>query len=208
MTSLNVSLVNRRWAIISGLLCALLFLSAGCKTKPHRSSLDAASPQPIGDSPELIRVGDSLTIVFSDLNPLIPAFEERVKDDGTITLIKNQLFTAAGKTRGDLEREIRARYVPDYYQNLTVTIKPLDRFYTVSGEVKLPGRQPYLGPTSVLRAIASCGDFTDFAKKSKVKLTRANGRSFTVNCKKAIPDPRLDLEVLPGDKIYVPRSIF
>jgi hypothetical protein len=51
------------------------------------------------------------------------------------------------------------------------------------------------------------GDFTDFAGKRKVKLYRVNGKVETIDCKKALENPKLDPEVLPGDKIHVPRSI-
>jgi protein involved in polysaccharide export with SLBB domain len=157
---------------------------------------------------ELIHVGDSLVIIFSDLPNPAPPIEEQVRDDGTITLLLNQTFNVVGKTRGELAREIRARYVPKYYVNLTVTIKPLDRYYFVGGEVKGPSRQPYLGKMTVLKAIQSCGDFTDFANKRKVRLTRTDGHIYVVDCIKAQVHPELDLEVYPGDKIYVPRKLF
>ncbi|MGH7968426.1 MAG: polysaccharide biosynthesis/export family protein, partial [Limisphaerales bacterium] len=82
------------------------------------------------------------------------------------------------------------------------------QFYSVDGEVRLPARQIYISRTTVLRAIASAGGFTDFAKKTKVKLIRLDGRIFIVNCKKALVQPQLDLEVFPGDKITVPRRLF
>ena len=50
--------------------------------------------------------------------------------------------------------------------------------------------------------------FTDFANKKKVKLTRVDGRTQTVNCIKALDKPSLDPEVYPGDKIYVRRRIW
>ena len=53
-----------------------------------------------GPEPEVLRVGDSLTIIFTDTPSPIPAFEEKIKEDGTITLILNQTFKADGKTRG------------------------------------------------------------------------------------------------------------
>jgi len=107
-----------------------------------------------------------------------------------------------------VEKEIRKRYVPDYFVRLTVTIKPQDRLYFVDGEVKAPGRQIYIGPTTVLKAIASCGGFTDYAKKTKVKLIHADDRIQIINCVKALVEPRLDVEVFPGDKINVPRRYF
>lgn len=172
---------------------------------PAATGTENAAVPTRADESEILRIGDALTINFSDLPFVQPPFEERVKGDGSITLLQNQTFQAAGKTRGELEREIRARYVPKIFKNLTVTIKPQDRFYFVGGEVKMPARQIYLGPITVTRAIQSCGDFTDFANKKKVKLIHPDGKSETINCVKAIGDPRLDPPVYPGDKIHVPR---
>lgn len=164
----------------------------------------------IGPEPEVLRVGDSLTITFMDTPNLIPVFDEKIKEDGTITLALNQIFKADGKTRGTLEKEIRDRYVPDYFKSLTVTIRQQEstRWYYIDGEVRGPSRQIYNSRTTVSKAIASAGGFTDFANKKKVKLTRADGRTFTVNCVKALENPVLDLEIYPGDKIHVPRSLW
>jgi polysaccharide export outer membrane protein len=117
----------------------------------------------------------------------------------------NQPFQAAGKTIGELEKEIREHYVPKYYKYLTVTVRPLGQYYSVKGEVRSPNRYPYLNDTTVLKAIASAGDFTDFARKRKVKLYRTNGRIETEDCVKALRNPRLDLPVYPGDWINVSR---
>ena len=87
-------------------------------------------------SSDILRINDSIKVIFSDLPIPQPPFEERVKEDGTITLLQNQTFNAAGKSRGELEKEIRARYVPGFFKNLTVTIQPQERFYFVDGEVK------------------------------------------------------------------------
>jgi polysaccharide export outer membrane protein len=132
-----------------------------------------------------------------------------VKEDGTITLLLNQEFTAADKTRGELEKEIRKRYVPDLFKALTVNVEPLNatQFYYVDGEVKMPDRQVYISRMTVLKAIASAKGFTDFAKKTGVVLTRLDGRKITINCIKAQKDPKLDLEVFPGDKVWVPRRV-
>jgi protein involved in polysaccharide export with SLBB domain len=163
-----------------------------------------------GPEPEVFRVGDSLTITYSDLPQPTPAFEGKIKEDGTVTLLLNKTFTAAGKTAGELEKEIRAYYVPRYYKYMTVNVKTVEstRWYYVYGEVRQPNRQIYTSRLTVLQAIASSGGFTDFANKKKVKLTRVDGRSQIENCPKAQDNPSLDLEVYPGDKIYVPRRIW
>jgi protein involved in polysaccharide export with SLBB domain len=164
------------------------------------------TPMFAGRTDEL-NVGDMLTIKFSDLiNPLQP-IEQRIKDNGTITLMENQTFTAAGKLRGDLEQEIRSRYVPRFYVKMTVTIDQPERYYFVSGEVRSPSKLIYTPPMTVLKAIAASGGFTDFASKKKVTLTRSDGRIETINCVKALTNPTLDLQVFPGDTVHVPRSI-
>jgi len=38
-----------------------------------------------------------------------------------------------------------------------------------------------------------------------VILTRQDGTIYKVDCNKALKDPKLDLEVLPGDKIFVDK---
>jgi polysaccharide export outer membrane protein len=163
-----------------------------------------------GSEAELLRVGDSLTITFTDTPVAIPVFEEKIREDGTITLTLNKMFTAAGKSRGDLEKEIRDCYVPSYYKYMTVSVKQdiNTRWYYVDGEVRAPNRQIYTSRITVLKAIASVGGFTDFAKKTKVQVTRVDGRTQEVNCNKALKNPSLDLEVFPGDKIHVPRKLW
>ena len=169
-----------------------------------------AATSSAGPEPEVLRVGDSLTITFMDTPTPIAATEEKIKEDGTITLILNQTFKADGKTRGDLGKEIRARYVPDYYKYLTVTVKRdiNTQWYYINGEVKSPARQIYTSRITVLKAIASAGGFTDFVNKKKVRLTRLDGRTMTVNCRKALENPTLDLEVYPGDTVHVPRRLW
>ena len=128
-----------------------------------------------GSESEMLHVGDTLTVTLTDTPIVMPPAEEKVKPDGTITLTLNQVFKADGKTRGDLEKEIRARYVPDYFRQMTVTVKQQEstRWYYVDGEVRSPSRQIYNIRITVSKAIATAGGFTDFANKKKVRLTRA-----------------------------------
>jgi polysaccharide export outer membrane protein len=184
----------------------LAIFLAGCSTLGEDPN-GGAPAKPGGD---ILNVGDQITVVFSDLPPpAIAPFEQHIKDDGTVTLLNNQTFQAAGKTRGVLEAEIHDRYVPGYYTHLTVTVKQELRFYYVGGEVSNPSQQPYVGEMTVLKAIASAKGFSIYANKKKVRLTRANShKPIIVDCEAAQDDSRLDLPVYPGDKIDVPHSIF
>jgi polysaccharide export outer membrane protein len=155
-------------------------------------------------------VGDFLYVSFTDL-PGIAAgqFRDqkiRVPDSGMITLPYNVRVQAAGRTIPQLESEARAKYVPDYFQQFTIIIKPEERFYYVGGEVKIPGLRPYYGNMSVLRAIDTAGGFTDFAKRSHIQVRRENGTTELVNWKKARKDAKLDLPIYPNDHIIVQKG--
>jgi len=190
------------WGLLAcGPLFAVLML-AGCSSIP--SNITQAAPYA-----DRLRVGETVIVdLFFSTGDPIPTHMEPIKEDGTITLPLIGHIPAAGKTPGELQNEIHDLYVPKYYVRLTVTVKSQDRVYYVGGEVKGPGRQMYLGETTVTKAIQSAGDFTDFANKSKVWLTRASGKRIKVNCNKALKDPSQDLPVYPGDQIQVPRRFW
>src|SRR6266576_1345753 len=145
------------WGAVCGLFVRALIL-AGCQTGSTDSFADlpavpgatVAAPSTGGsvtnngssaaippktaitpDSPEIIKIGDVLTVTFMDIpTPPVPS-ATKVREDGTITLMLNQTFVAAGKTSGDLEREIRAAYVPKFYVTMTVTVFMQNGFYFV-----------------------------------------------------------------------------
>lgn len=153
------------------------------------------------------RVGQTVIVTFSGTPELIEPHEETIKEDGNITLPLIGSVQALGKTAGQLQNEIHNLYVPQYYVRLNVTVKPGDLVYYVRGEVKAPGRQLYIGETTVTKAITSAGDFTDYASH-KVTLIRASGGSIRVNVDKALEDPTLDPQIYPGDQVTVPRRLF
>jgi len=158
----------------------------------------------------LIRVGDSITVTFSDTPPnvRIEPIQVRIGEDGHIPLPLNQTIQAAGKTVRQLEKEIVDLYVPKFYKQMSVTVKTEERFYFVGGEVRNPNRFLYAGQITVLRAIDTAGGFTDFANRKRIELTRQDGRKIIVNYQKALKDPKLDPEVYPNDQIVVPRRLF
>jgi len=160
---------------------------------------------------DVIRAGETVKISYHDApqgDPISGTDKDTpVRADGTINVPLIGSIAAAGKTYGALERELQGLYVPKYYARLTLVIKPGDRFYTVAGEVKNEGRQLYLGETTVLRAISSCGGFTEFANRRKVTIQRSSGKSETIDCRKAIDNSKYDRPLCPGDHIVVPRSL-
>ena len=213
-----------------GLFVLAGLLAAGCQTKgdnikfspipgvesvaaPDMKGVAAPVTGPESGGPltlnsDRFAVGDLVRVIFSGITEPIQPHEERIKDDGTITLPLIGAIKAPGKTPGEVQKAITDAYVPDYYKRLTVTVSSDRRVYYVGGQVRQPGRQEYIGTTTITKAIQSAGDFNDFADRRNVLLTRADGKKFTVNCLKAAKDPALDLPVFPGDKIEVPMRGF
>jgi polysaccharide export outer membrane protein len=205
------------------LLAILVF--AGCSSPPTLDSLPAANGVQSGTSAPTpavkpaveaqanysevahFHVGETVKVDFSGPPEPIDSHEELIKEDGNITLPLIGPVKAVGKTAGELQTEIHDLYVPTYYVRLNVTVKPGDLVYYVRGEVKNPGRQLYVGETTVTKANTSAGDFTDFASH-KVSLIRANGQSVNVNVDKALEGKADDPQVYPGDQIDVHRRIF
>jgi protein involved in polysaccharide export with SLBB domain len=152
-------------------------------------------------------VGETVNVTFSGTPTPPDPHEEVIKEDGNITLYLVGSIKAVGKTAGELQTEIHDLYVPQYYVRLTVTVKPGDLVYFVRGEVKAPGRQLYVGHTTVTQAITSASDFTDFANHD-VWLIRANGERIEVDVDNVLAGKAVDPQVYPGDQIDVHRRLF
>jgi polysaccharide export outer membrane protein len=192
------------------------FLFTGCQTSdpvifspvPGELGGESSSPGAPQVYSDRFRIGELVVIKFSGPSVPPPTHEERIKEDGTLTLPDIGAVTATNKTPGELQKELTELY-RKYYISMVVTVIPQDRVYHVGGQVRSPGAKMYLGETTVITAIQGAGDFTEFAKTTAVELTRAgSSKPIKVNCKKALQDRSLDLPVFPGDKIHVPRRLF
>jgi polysaccharide export outer membrane protein len=201
--------------------CTLLFAGAiftGCRSSSDvpifsdMPDLPSATGAPVsaGLPADVARfhVGDTVIVTITGPPTPIEPHQEPIKEDGTITMPDIGKVPAAGKTAGELQNEIHDLYVPALYHHLTVTVNIGDRVYYVRGEVKAPGRQLYLGQTTVTKAITSAGDFTDFANHKKVWLIRANGQRIKVNVDKVLQGKTEDPQVYPNDQVEVLRRIF
>jgi polysaccharide biosynthesis/export protein VpsN len=165
---------------------------------------------PVGPTPDMLRTGDRIMIVFSG-NPNAPQLphSEQIREDGYITppLLGTNIL-AAGKTIGRLQTELQERYVPAFFSTVTITVRSEERYFSVGGQVNRPGQILYRSDMTVLKAIQSAGDFTDFANRRRVLLTRKDGTLMEVDCRRALRDTRYDPPVYPGDIIHVQQRGF
>ena len=180
----------------------LVVISAGCGTTAP------PGPGPAGGTPPVsipLRTGEGLRITFSDVTPPLERFEGTIRQDGKITLMQYQEFVAAGKTPAELEKEIHDRYVTNFFQRLTATVQPMDRYYFVTGEVNRQSQLLYTDNITLLGAIAAAGGPTVFAKLTKIQIIRTNGKTEKANYNTIKKHPETDPRIYPGDTIIVPR---
>jgi polysaccharide export outer membrane protein len=198
--------------VCRGLLVATVLMAAGCETTRPRPVNPVAGTNDVPltvNSTDSLEPGNQITITFSGLSTIPIPYSCRIREDGTISppYLKEPII-AAGKTIGELERELEKEYVPAIYKTINVTIRTADRFFYVGGEVRQPSRQIFIGRITVTQAIQSAGDFTDFADQREVRVIRATGKVDIIDCKAALDDPTRDLPVYPGDNIVVGRRLF
>jgi len=216
--------LTRYLAVIGGIFWAALVLT-GCQSGPvfadftetgatagtsDGKGVVAPTPysRPKQNQSDILFIGDVITINFNsgETQPL-PAHSEAIKDDGRITPPYVGSIVAKGKSPGELQDELQKLYNV-FYKNMTVTVSSKERYYTVLGEVKAASPKPYLGTTTILDAISAAGDFTEFAKKTQIRINHPNGKTETIDYFKAIEDPKQNVPIYPGDTIIVPRRLF
>jgi protein involved in polysaccharide export with SLBB domain len=198
----------------TALLVLGVLVLAGCKTPSERKSSDRprfpdhAEP----DLPVPIRAGDYLFVgcfAWAPSPGWVLGINDYVRPDGTLTLMSNNVFTAAGKTCDELEKEVRDYYVARFYNSMEVRIYQKPMTVKVCGEVRSPGYPRFPGQMTVLEAIELSGGFTKFANPKKVQIRDlVGGRQFIVNCTKARADQSANVQVSPGYVITVPRSFW
>jgi protein involved in polysaccharide export with SLBB domain len=208
----------RHWIGMAG-VAAIVLAIAGCR-----------SPQ---TQPPPLRSGDQIEVHLTGTpRPILPSTFV-LSGTGRISLpFLGTSITAIGKSPHELEKIIHDAYVPRVFTQISVTVipgrrvlyapadgplttkrvtvAPDDRYLYVSGAINQTnaGKQLYTGKITVLGAISAAGGFNDFAARTRVQLTRQDGTIFIEDCKKALKNPKLDLEVLPGDKIFVDKQTF
>lgn len=199
---MSLKAIRAGWAAVCGLLLAGVLTGCSCGNPWH----GPGEAVQIDAGIDVIRVGERVYVSVTDVSSPPGPMEQRVPEDGKITLWFNEEFQAGGRRVAELQEEIRQRYLKTYFQRLTVSVRIEGRFINVGGYVRTPGRYDYQGQMTVLDAIKVAGDFNEFAKRSCVRITRPSGEEIIANCSKALKDPEYDPPLYPGDDVYVPRK--
>jgi protein involved in polysaccharide export with SLBB domain len=146
--------------------------------------------------PYRLDAGDVLRISVYGQDDLSGKFD--VDGDGLISLPLIGEVTAAGLTPRELEQEIVSRLKPDFLRNPQVNVEiAAYRPVYVVGEVREPGRYPYVNEMRVVNAIALAGGYTFRARQDQFAISRTvNGVEQTLNADQNTP-------LMPGDVLNI-----
>ncbi|MEW6219560.1 MAG: polysaccharide biosynthesis/export family protein [Thermodesulfobacteriota bacterium] len=150
-------------ALAAALTC-WLWMAAG--------AVQAAESVATGEPPYIIGYGDVLEVVVWKNQDLSRAVT--VLPDGTISLPLLGELMAAGKTAGQLKKEIEGQLVPYMAEPvLSVIVKEVNSFLVfVIGKVTRPGSMALHTHLNVLQALAMAGGLNAFAKGDEIKIFR------------------------------------
>jgi polysaccharide export outer membrane protein len=119
-----------------------------------------------------------------------------------------------GKAPDAVQREIEAAYNERYLKNAQVNVlvkKYNSRRVYVLGQVKNPGNYDFEERMTVIAAIARAGGVTRLADANRTLLTRGRGdeqKRMSVDVGDIQRGQAPDVEIIPGDIIFVPEALF
>jgi polysaccharide export outer membrane protein len=186
---------------------------------PGAASIASAAPDAASGLHERnpryrLRKGDTfdLELAFSpELNQTIA-----VQPDGYVTLKGIGSIYVEGQTVPELTESLREAYAKTLHDPvITIALKSFEMpYFIAAGQVSKPGKYDLRSDLTVTEAVAIAGGFNDKAKHSQVVLFRpvqtGGYEAKLINIKKLLASRQLseDIELQPGDMIYVPQSAF
>lgn len=200
---MNLSLVIARAALLVACVGTLSPATAA-QTAPETARQALASAATAEAAAYRLGSGDKVRITVYNEETLSGEYE--VDGSGTLALQLIGSIPVLGKSIPEVTAIIVEKLKGGYLQNPSVAIEVLNyRPFYVLGEVKQPGKYPYVSGMTVLNAIALAGGYTyrgRSGKNSWVRVIRASDASKT--------EQRVgtDAIISPGDIIRVPERIF
>lgn len=203
--------------VLGALACAG---AAGQQPSAPSGPQMASSGSVEGSSPVLheryaryrLRKGDSFDVDMQ----FSPEFNQTVavQPDGFVTLKGVGSIHVEGKTIPEVIDTLKSAYSGILHDPvISASLKDFEKpYFIASGEVGHPGKYDLRSDLTVTEAVAIAGGFSDRAKHSQVVLFRplptGGYEAKLLNAKKLLATRNLseDLQLQPGDMIYVPQN--
>jgi len=145
-----------------------------------------------------------------------PEFNQTVtvRPDGFVSLQDLPDLYVSGLTVAEFRHALMRGYSPILHQPaITVTVKDFEKPYFIAGgQVARPGKYELRGPVTATEALAIAGGLTEQSKHSQVILFRKHSdeqvQATLLNVKQMLNsrDLRDDLQIKPGDLLFVPQN--
>lgn len=182
---------------------------------PVAAPAAVATTATVPDSNYLIQSNDLLEVLVFQEDDMTRRL--RVAKDGSVNLPLIGTVQAGRRTADDLATSIRRQLADGYLANPQVSVTVLayaKRRFTILGQVNRPGAYDMPDNTglSLVQAVGMAGGYTRLAAPKKVLVKRVvNGQEtvLRLDVESMARDERAGVfELLPGDTVTVPESIF
>jgi polysaccharide export outer membrane protein len=133
-----------------------------------------------------------------------------VEVDGSIELPYAGKFQVAGKTLSQLKSELEIT-LKNYISDAAVTVRLVNNYVSIIGEVKQPGRYPiYKDRLNIFEVLALAGDMGEYSNKRNVQIIRRSSNGNIIQEFSLLDRSIMSSEyfyVMPNDVIYAqPRK--
>jgi polysaccharide export outer membrane protein len=143
--------------------------------------------------------GSNVTEQSSDL------ISYSVDSEGNIELPYAGKFKVSGKSLNVVKTDLET-VLKGYVTDAAVTVKMINNYISVIGEVRQPGRYPiYKNRMNIFQALAMAGDLSEYSNRMKIQIIRQIPGGSIVKEFSLLDRSVLDSEffyVLPNDVIY------
>lgn len=162
------------------------------------------------------QVDNRISVSGVKMNANAEGRTSRVADDGTVFVPDLGDVEAQGKTLSEFKAELKQKLQAKYQNPIRVNVSILeyaDHNIYIGGEVRIPGRYPYVKKLSLLKLIAQAGWSNESADMDNVLLLRPTGDNgytiYATNLNEVIegkgPSAQ-DFKINPQDLIIVPPT--
>lgn len=194
----------------------MLLLTLGCAHSEQGNEVRVSGVQPQeipapSEANEVLSAGDVFELKVFNEGELSGKF--RVSGAGEVTLPLVGRMSVAGLSLAVVEDKITERFrtfIKD--PQISVFVEEFKgRKVYIFGRVQKPGTITYEAGMSIIEVITRAGGLHDLANPDATSITRVvdgNEQKLIVSLKKIRQGEVRNIQVLPGDIIFVPESVF
>lgn len=159
------------------------------------------APTPVPDTAYILGAGDQIRLIVYGHEDFSGEFV--VDSTGSISLPLVTEIKASGLTVRALEKKITNALQPKYLKDPKVSIELITmRDIYILGEVRTPGKYPYIPNMTVQQAVAVAGGYTYRGNEGEAEVTRQTADALVTM---KIPAKNI---IQPGDTVVIKRRWF